>query len=187
MQMKWSPALPLMLAVGLAGGWLSGIVATPYLATNAMFTEFTKNGAIVNKLSKAPLRTAQTAKVVADNADTLTRSAMLDLASGPLIFEAEIPTESEYWYVSLFAHNTDTFFVGNDQKIRPKVPGRFRLVIRTADQDVPAEVADAVAVSPSSVGFLIVRATMQDRTDADYVNRLREELLQSSIRPLSDL
>ena len=115
--------------------------------------------------SEAPLRTANTARVVADNADTLTRSSILDLGAGPLLFEADVPTTSEYWSVSLFA---------------------FKLAIRTADQRVPDGVADAVAVSPSRIGFLIIRATMSDRTDPEAVERLREEVLRSSLVPLDE-
>lgn len=186
MRLRLAVLLPAVVITGLAGGWLSGNFATPYIVTDAMFAQFRENGAKENRLSKAPLRTAKTAKVVADNADTLTRSAMLNLGAGPLLFEADVPTTSEYWSVALFAHNTDTFYVGNDQTIKTGEPGRFRLAIRTADQRVPDGVADAVAISPSRIGFLIIRATMGDRTDAQAVERLREEVMRSSLGPLSE-
>ena len=186
MRLRLALALPVVLALGLAGGWIAGNIATPYMATDAMFAQFKGNGAKENRLSKAPLRTANTARVVADNADTLTRSSILDLGAGPLLFEADVQTTSEYWSVSLFAHNTDTFYVGNDQTIKTREPGRFKLAIRTADQRVPDGVADAVAVSPSRIGFLIIRATMSDRTDAEAVERLREEVLRSSLVPLDE-
>jgi hypothetical protein len=186
MRLRLAFALPAVVVAGLGGGWLAGNFATPYIVTDAMFAQFKGNGAKENRLSRAPLRTAKTAKVVADNADTLTRSSILDLGAGPLLFEADVPTTSEYWSVSLFAHNTDTFYVGNDKTIKSREPGRFRLVIRTTDQSVPDGIADAVAVSPSRIGFLLIRATMGDRTDAEAVERLREEVMRSSLGPLGE-
>ena len=184
MRLNLKVLVPGVIIAGLLSGWLVGIWATPYLATDAMFSRFVSNGAKSNTLSKAPLRTAKTAKVVADNADTLTRSSMLDLGDGPLLLDVELPTKSAYWSVSLFAHNTDTFYVGNDQTIETAQPGRFRLAIKLADQNVPDGIADAIAISPSRTGFLIIRATMPDRTDPVAVKELQDEVLQSRLQRL---
>ena len=67
MRLSLAFALPAVALVGLGGGWLAGNFATPYIVTDAMFAQFKGGGAKENRLSKAPLRTAKTAKVVADN------------------------------------------------------------------------------------------------------------------------
>jgi len=184
MQLDLKIAVPIALTGGLLTGWLAGIVATPHLVTDTMFERFMSNGAELNTLSRAPLRTAKTAKVVADNADTLTRSAIIDLSEGPLLLDVDLPTTAAYWSVSLFAHNTDTFYVANDQTITSSEPGRFRLAIRREDQSVPDDVSDAVATSPSRYSFLIIRATMPDRSHADAVTFLQQEVMQSRVEPL---
>jgi hypothetical protein len=169
---------------GLGAGWFGMSYAIPYVVTDHMFSTFRERGAKENRLSPPNIRTAKTARVVRDNADTITRSSIIDLADGPLIFEAEVPTSAEYWSVSLFAHNTDTFFVANDQDIGKPT---YRLAIRTAGQSVPAGVADAEAVSPTRFAFLIIRATMRDRNDAASVEALRAETGRSSLRRLADV
>ena len=108
----------------------------------------------------------------------------LFVGDGPLLLDVELPTKSAYWSVSLFAHNTDTFYVGNDQTIETAQPGRFRLAIKLAGQNVPDGIADAIAISPSRTGFLIIRATMPDRTDPVAVKELQDEVLQSRLQRL---
>jgi len=168
--------------VGFGSGWYGINYAIPYVVTDTLFSTFRERGAQENRLSPTNIRTAKTARVVRDNADTITRSSIIDLSDGPLIFEAEVPTSAEYWSVSLFAHNTDTFFVANDQDIR-KQP--YRLAIRTAGQTVPAGVADAEAVSPTRFAFLLIRSTMRDRNDKASVDTLLAETRLASLRPLS--
>lgn len=182
MRVNMLVACAIVAALGLGGGWVAGNIATPYIVTDGMLATFAKNGAKPNRLSPGGVRTAKTARVVMDNADTITRSAKIDLSGGPVIFEAMIPENSVYWSVSLFAHNTDTYFVANDSQIAPE---RFRLAIRTANQSVPEGMADDEAVSPSKIGFLIIRATMHDRNDPAAVDALMESVRQSSLAPLN--
>lgn len=172
--------LGLMLTGAVAGlaGWWAAVFAIPYLETDRMWRQFEAGGAVHNQLSKATVRTAKTAKVVADNPDTLTRSSIIDLANGPVLFEAEIPEGGDYWSISLFAHNTDTYFVANDQDAGA---GTYRLWIRMASQAEAPETVDDTAISPSTKSFLIIRAIARDRNDAEAVERLRQQVLASRI------
>jgi hypothetical protein len=177
----------LLLAAAVAGlaglaGWALANQAIPVVATDTLFARFQKAGAKVNRLSPPPVRNARRNLVPMDNADTLTRSVIIDLKDGPLLFEADVPAGAEYWSVSLFAHNTDTFFVASD---RTTGPGPYRLIIRARDQAQPGVPADATAVSPSRKAFLIIRAVMPDRNDAIGVEALRQTLLRERIGPAS--
>jgi len=170
-----------VVAVAASAGWFAALYAIPYKATDVMWESFQKSGARINQLSPARVRTAKTAKVVADNPDTLTRSSIIDLSDGPVLFEADVPARDDYWSISLFAHNTDTYFVAND---RSTGPGPYRLLIKTKDQPTPAGLAvDDVAVSPSTRSFLIIRAIMPDRDDKPGVEVLRAEIMKASLTP----
>jgi hypothetical protein len=169
------------LLIGFGTGWATGLAAIPYVATDRLWSRFISKGSQINILSPTIVRDARRNSVPRDNADTLTRSAIIDLAEGPQVFEAEVPTEAEYWSVSLFAHNTDTFFVANDTRTGR---GPFRLLIRRPGQTVPEEGFDAVAVSPTRKSFLIIRAVMTDRNDAAAVARLDAQVKNATLEPL---
>ena len=171
-----------VIALSAGAGWTTALYVIPTRATDIMWNQFRSSGAVHNRLSKPLVRTAKTARVVADNPDTMTRSSIVDLSKGPVLFVAEVPAAAEYWSVSLFAHNTDTYFVANDQRTGP---GPYRLLIRRQDQAIPSGVqADEVAVSPSDLSFLIVRATMRDRNDKAGVEALRAVIQRESLTPI---
>lgn len=182
MRLKLIALLAGVAVVAGGAGWMAGLHQTPIWATDKMWNTFLKGGARYNRLSPATVRTAKTAKVVADNPDTLTRSSIVNLADGPMLFEADVPGGDNYWSISLFAHNTDTYFVAND---RGTGPGPYRLLIRTKDQAVPAGLAvDDVAVSPSVKSFLIIRAIMLDRNDKAGVEALRTQVMKERLTPV---
>ncbi|ODT86128.1 DUF1254 domain-containing protein [Phenylobacterium sp. SCN 70-31] len=182
MRLKTAAMLAGVAVAAATAGWFGALEIIPRHATDRMWSQFQKAGMKLNRLSPARIRTAKTAKVVADNADTLTRSAIIDLSDGPMLFTAEIPGDDRYWSVSLFAHNTDTFFVANDQTVGP---GPYRLLIRERGQAGPAEAeADDVAVSPSRRAFLIIRAVMRDRNDPAEAQALQAQVMASQLEPV---
>ncbi|MFN9848637.1 MAG: DUF1254 domain-containing protein [Alphaproteobacteria bacterium] len=182
MRLKLMGGLAAVALVSAGLGWAGALYVIPYVATDIMWRSFEKAGAKHNRLSPATVRTARTAKVVADNPDTLTRSSIINLEDGPVLFEAEVPTGENYWSVSLFAHNTDTYFVANDRKTGA---GSYRLLIKAKGQPTPAGLAvDDVAVSPSTKSFLIIRAIMEDRNDKPGVEALRATVLKARVTPV---
>ncbi|MFO0001655.1 MAG: hypothetical protein ACK559_11020, partial [bacterium] len=62
-----------------------------------------------------------------------------------MVYETTVPADAVYWSVSLFAHNTDTYFVASDRDLKP---GPFRLLIRQASQSSKAPF-DREAISPT--------------------------------------
>jgi len=183
MRLKLMGGLAAVALVSAGVGWAGALYAIQYMATDIMWRSFDKTGAKDNRVLPATVRTAKTAKVVADNPDTLTRSSIINLKDGPVLFEAEVPAGDNYWYVSLFAHNTDTYFFANDRRTRA---GPYRLLIKAKGQPTPAGLAvDDVAVSPSTMRFFIIRAIMRDRNDKPGVEALRTTILKARVTPLS--
>lgn len=170
-----------LAALALTGGllgWWGGLKVIPYIATDQLFAQFRDLGREANVLTEPRLRFAERNLVPMDNADTLTRGAMIDLSQGPLVFTATIPElRFEYWSVSVFAHNTDTVLIHSDRDLPQR---SIRLLIRTPDQPAVG-VYDAEAVLPSEAGYLIVRAIARDRNDPLIVDSMVEALGEHSL------
>lgn len=167
MRLKVGIALVALFGIGAVAGWYGALSALPSLITDMTFRTMLGRGARVNALREARVRYAPNDVVPLDNADTVTRSTIYDLSDGPLLYEGVVPQGLEYWSVSIFARNSDTLFVANDRTIPP---GRFRLVVRLADQR-SAVPANAQVVSTSRRGFLLIRAVMMDRSDKADIAR----------------
>jgi uncharacterized membrane protein len=166
----------LLLGCGIAG-WFSTLIAIPYLASNVIFRVLEKRGIKHNQLTPSLVSTAGQDPVPMTNADMVSRSAVYDLSDGPVLFEADVPTNLQYWSVTVFAHNSDVLSVTNDRRAGP---GRFRLAIRKADQTTFPQ-AEAEVVSPSERGFLLVRAIISDRNSAADVAAGRAAIADEKI------
>lgn len=168
-------AFVLAAAAGFAVGGYGMLGALPYLVTDRLFARMESAGAKVNVLGKPVMRYAKGNIVPMANADTLVRSAMLDLSHGPLRFTATPPGRlADYWSVSVFGHNTDTLFVINDTQVPEGAA--VTLHLRLADQPAPDEPGVHDVVLPSARGFLLVRPTMPNREDAAAVAALAKAL-----------
>lgn len=149
------------LAAAAAIGWYTMLAWIPGHASDVLWQGMLAKGARLNVLRTPMLRKAPEDIVPLGNADIVVRSSIYDLSNGPILFEANVPANLAYWSVSVFARNTDTLFVANDQKLRP---GPFKLVVRRADQ-LSRVKANAEVVSPSVRGILMVRPVLANRAD----------------------
>ncbi|MFN9927337.1 MAG: DUF1254 domain-containing protein [Phenylobacterium sp.] len=170
-----------LLALGGLAGYAAALAYIPYAATEALLDQFRANGRADNTLTRPNVRNARRNLVVRDNADTVTQAATIDLAAGPMVYETTVPADAVYWSVSLFAHNTDTYFVASDRDLKP---GPFRLLIRQASQSSKAPF-DREAISPTRFSYVIVRYTMPDRNDAASVEAIRTRQAASKLSPAS--
>jgi uncharacterized membrane protein len=124
-----------------------------------------------NELFHGPLRYAGADTVVRDNPDTLTSFAALDLASAPVRIRCVVPPGDNYWSVSLFAWNTDTFYVVND--LEAPAP-EFDLIVVKRDSLYQSVDEEEVVVSPTTRAIMIVRMNVSDRDDETEIKRLTE-------------
>ncbi|MCM8732492.1 DUF1254 domain-containing protein [Hephaestia sp. GCM10023244] len=163
-----------MVGIGLIAGlfclgWGLMIRAIPTIVTDDLFRQFFAAGRTVNTVVPARLRDARRNLVAMDNSDTVTRSIIYDVADQPLVIDTDVPAGLAYWSLSIFANNTDTLFVANDQRTGA---GPYRVVIRRSGQPRPTGAdADADVVSPTDRGFVIFRGVTHDRTDPADVER----------------
>jgi uncharacterized membrane protein len=139
---------------------------------------------LVNALGHGGLRRAGTDTVIRDNPDTLTSFAVYDVSEGPMRFEAEIPSGGNYWSVSLFAWNTDNFFVLND---RQAGASQVAVVVGADGSRYSPRSGERFVASPSARGILLVRAVVTDRQDAAEVARLATSLRAARLARVTDI
>jgi uncharacterized membrane protein len=103
--------------------------------------------------------THKSRQVVMPSPDLIYSSCVYDLSRGPLRMSGDLPPAGHYWSLSLYAHNTDNYFVLNDRDLPER---RFDLTIHPPMAGV-AETKAAVT-SPSITGIALIRM-IQRRSD----------------------
>jgi uncharacterized membrane protein len=122
-----------------------------------------------NVAEYAPRADETSHAVVRPSPDLLYSLCVFDVADGPLQITADVPRDT-YWSVSMFAANTDNFFVLND---RQATGGHVALVLASpgAVVEVPA---GAVRVdAPSDRGIVLVRTLVSDETRLAELDAVR--------------
>lgn len=125
----------------------------------------------MNQIRHGTLRSAGTDIVARDNPDTLTSFAVYDVAEKPVKVHCVVPDSENYWSLSLFAWNTDNFFVVNDRTAKSK---EFDLVIANAPNQYQKQGQEKVVISPTTRGVLIIRMIVTDRDAAEEISKLTE-------------
>jgi len=111
------------------------------------------------------------------NPDVVTAFGVYDASRGPVRIACAVPPWDNYWSISLFAWDTDNFFVVNDRTARSK---KFDLVITSRKDQYQGSEDEEVVVSPSKKGIVLVRIVIQDRDDPAELARL-EEVLRKTV------
>jgi uncharacterized membrane protein len=110
---------------------------------------------------KRPDETAR--MIVMPSPDLLYASCAYDLRKGPWRLSSPVP--DTYWSLSLFASNTDNFFVVNNRTVKEKVD-----VILAGMNEAPLLPDGAIlAHSPSHHGIALFRFLVRDEADNERV------------------
>jgi uncharacterized membrane protein len=104
--------------------------------------------------------TARARQIVMPSPDLVYSSCVYDLARGPLRMQGNLPPAGQYWSLSLYAHNTDNYFVLNDRELPDR---RFDLILYPPSAHV-AEGKSAVK-SPSQTGIALIRMIQRREDD----------------------
>lgn len=147
-------ALALAAAVHLAAVW-----AVPRVIMSAAMHGMIERGG-VNTAYFPPRADENARAIVRPSPDLLYASCAFDLGAGPVRLTADVP-DAGYWSLSLFAANTDNFFVVND---RSAGAARVDIVLAPAGKPVTAPPGARVVESPTSRGIVLTR-TLVDREE----------------------
>ena len=144
------------------------------VATNAMAEREGFNHAVF------PPRADETARtVVRPSPDLLYAGCAFDVASGPVRIRAVVPKDT-YWSLSMFAANTDNFFVVND---RAAATGEIDLVLAARGTKVaPPLGASTLVEAPSERGIVLTRTLIARE---DRLAELDEARRRFTCAPLS--
>ncbi len=151
---------PLWIAAAIISAFIVHIVAVllvpPVVMTVAMarMADAGADQAIVHM----PPPTAASRSVVRPSPDLAYSVCLFDLSKGPLLVKAKVP--ETYWSVSAFAHNTDNFFVVNDQQITGDT---LEFIIRREEDELAGYSGVPVSFAPSDRGIVLMRMLVTDR------------------------
>ena len=103
---------------------------------------------------------AKARQIVMPSPDLVYSSCVYDIAKGPLRMQGNLPPAGHYWSLSLYAHNTDNYFVLNDRELPDR---RFDLTLYPPSARV-VENKSAVK-SPSQTGIALIRMIQRREDD----------------------
>jgi uncharacterized membrane protein len=152
------------------------VMAFPRVMMLAFALKVKDPGRTQNVLYHQPRVTAASRLVVMPSPDLLYSACAYDVSKAPLRISASVP--DTYWSLSLFASNTDNFFVINDQEIKAS-PVDILLVGPGMEYKNPGKAR--VVASPSSRGVALIRILI---TDENRIEELAEIQRQAFCRPV---
>jgi len=113
----------------------------------------------------------KTQQIVMPSPDLIYSSCVYDLSAGDLAISGTLPPEGYYWSLSLYAHNTDNFFVLNDREL----PSRsFSVVVRRKGRSGAASAA--VAESPTQTGIALIRMIQRKPEDLPIIRASQQSI-----------
>lgn len=136
------------------------IYATPRVLMNVAFERLSAGGTNVWRL--APRVTPQSRTIVRPSPDFAYSACAYDLSHGPLSLRTA--AWPEYWSLSLYAANSDNFFVIDDREAHD---GADILLVRGSAPETDVQVVR----SPSTRGIALIRRLAPD---AETYNLARE-------------
>lgn len=149
-----------LLAAGVAGGWHYTLHRIPYQVMDEVFALFERVAGGANSIHHSPRYGPYESRIPRSNPDIVTSMCVYDLATGPVRIAGE--AWPDYWSLSLYADNTDNFFVVNDRDLET---ARFDIVIlpQGGDGDIFGEATHTVT-APSQKGVMLIRRFVPSAT-----------------------
>jgi uncharacterized membrane protein len=125
-----------------------------------------------NRLFHNDLTYAGIDLVVMTNGDMKTSIAMYDVSEKPVKIHCVVPNTENYWSISLYAWNTDNFYVRNDRN----APAReFDLVIVKPNSKYQKQGSEEVVVSPTEKGVAVMRFIVSNRNNQEEISFITSE------------
>jgi uncharacterized membrane protein len=158
---RWLPRAAIVLLLA-AGFHLAAVWALPRVIVHVVTGRMAASVG-VNHVFSQGLPTARSRAVVKPSPDLLYAGCVFDLSTGPLLVEGDLP--GGYWSLSIFAANSDNFFVVDDRQMQSR-HARYVLAATDRPPGLPAELSTApVIVAPSAKGVLLFRILVLDPAD----------------------
>jgi uncharacterized membrane protein len=136
-----------------------------------------------NKLLYAGLANAGEDTIPMTSPDMVMMFGTYDISRQPVRIEFTVPDWDTYWSISLYAWNTDNFFVLNDRAAKTR---GLDLVIVRPNQKHLSKSNPALVVAPTVRGIIVIRAVVKNREDPGEISRVEQLLTRTKIAPYVD-
>ena len=152
------------------------IYAVPNVLMNVAISRLSEMG--LNRWQVAPRVTEQSRQIVRPSPDFSYSACTYDLARGPLVISAA--PWREYWSLSLYAGNSDNFFVIDDRE------AHYGAEITLVQRGRPhPEGASMVVESPSARGIALIRRLAPTPEEYSAAAQVAREDVCASVASLS--
>jgi uncharacterized membrane protein len=143
---------PLAAAVVVAGAaHLAVVLAAPSQIMAQAMDRLSRDGVRLNRWTHAPRTSVASRRIVRPSPDLAYSSCVYDLSSGPVLITA--PSLDDYASLSIFAANTDNFYVVNDRQM----PRTGAAIVLVGKGQPRPRTGRPVVVSPSDRGIALLR------------------------------
>jgi uncharacterized membrane protein len=110
--------------------------------------------------------THQSQRIVMPSPDLVYSSCVYDLSAGDLVVAGDLPPAGHYWSLSLYAHNTDNYFVLNDRDLPAR---RFSIT-------VSRNAGAGVVRSPTRTGIALIRMIQRREDDLPIIKASQQSV-----------
>jgi uncharacterized membrane protein len=126
----------------------------------------------MNREGHAPIPTEKSRTVVMPSPDLAYTVCVFDVSGGPLELKAKVPPT--YWSLSLYAANSDNFFVVNDSQAPPG--GTVRIVLASEPSQVRAETGTMVVGAKTVRGIVVFRTLLAPSASLTEISAVQKEM-----------
>lgn len=175
----WTKYLLAALAAAVLAH-LAVVFATPSVLMNVAFERLSSDGTAVNAWRLSERVTSSSRAIVRPSPDFAYSACAYDLRDGPLVIQ--VAPWDEYWSLSLYAANSDNYFVIDDREAR--FGAEITLIRRGAEHP---EGASMVIESPSQRGIALIRRLAPTANGYDIAKRVANEDVCASVRALNSI
>ena len=110
--------------------------------------------------------THQSQRIVMPSPDLVYSSCVYDLAAGDLVIAGDLPPAGHYWSLSLYAHNTDNYFVLNDRELPAR---RFSITVSRQGRT-------GTVRSPTRTGIALIRMIQRRQDDLPIIQASQQSI-----------
>jgi len=149
---RYLAGLAFLAAVAGAGSYLVSLYALPHVIMGAAERRLAEAAGGYNRTLHGRRPTAETRGVVRPSPDQLYTVCVFDLEAGPVRFTGRVP--DSYFSLSMYAGNTDTFFVVNDRELEAD----YGFVLVGPQAEPPDDAPESAVVrAPTRTGIAVTR------------------------------
>ena len=160
-----------------AGAHYAFIVAYPHAIIAGLQRRLINNDYPVNSLRHGNRPTAKDRLVVGPSPDIIYSIGVYDVSKAPLRITG--PLTDSYASLSLYAHNSDNFFVQNDQQVEG---GHFDLVLIGPNATDPHVNGVPTVRAPTNTGIILFRFFAGEGSQFEKIDNRRREITCTPLR-----